>query len=413
VRVLFVAPRFPYPPRQGDRLRAYELLRRLNQRHTVTLVAPDQPDAERHTSNLCSSWHPIKANRWPALARLAAALPTQLPLQVAYSCPPAFRTIVQGLLAEESFDLVHLHTARVGPVLEDAQAAGVPAVIDLIDALSLNMHRRAERELPPLRWLFASEASRMAHYEQHLLSHAAGASVVAAADKAALGSHPQLRVVPMGIDLATFACVDQPRDPATIVLSGRMGYFPNADAAHFLATEIMPLVRARLPQATLQIIGADPPRSVQRLAQLPGVTVTGFVPDLAAALQRATVAVAPMRAGTGMQIKVLEAMACGLPVVATPQVLAGVAGQTGHHALHGETANELAMAIVRLIEQPNLRSQLAHAARRLVEELYPWEQVATQLEDLYRSALAGHIGASQLASGPSYAESSSALSGKI
>jgi glycosyltransferase involved in cell wall biosynthesis len=164
-----------------------------------------------------------------------------------------------------------------------------------------------------------------------------------------------------------------------------MAYFPNADAAQFLAREIFPLVRTHIPHAQLRIVGADPPAAVQALDQLAGVHVTGYVADLAGELQRATVAAAPLRAGTGMQIKVLEAMACGLPVVATRQVLAGVAAHNGQHALAGETAAQLAAAIIRLIEQPLLRHQLAHAAHHLVEELYTWERAADAFDQLYQS----------------------------
>jgi sugar transferase (PEP-CTERM/EpsH1 system associated) len=380
--VLFVAPRFPEPPLQGDRLRAYELLRQLHQRHTITLVAPDQAGAAQHAAKLCSDWQPVAPSRISALAQLVAALPSSDPLQVAYLCPPALRAKVRDLLHTNNYDILHLHTARVAPV---AAGARIPVVVDLIDALSLNMRRRAEREHGLARILFAYESQRMARYEQHLLNTTAGTVLVSAADQAALGNHPRIRIVPMGVDSVRFRYCETEREAATIIFSGRMAYFPNADAAQFLAREIFPLVRTHIPHAQLRIVGADPPAAVQALEQLAGVHVTGYVADLAGELQRATVAAAPLRAGTGMQIKVLEAMACGLPVVATRQVLAGVAAHHGQHALAGETAAQLAAAIIRLIEQPLLRHQLARAAHHLVEELYTWERAADAFDQLYHS----------------------------
>jgi glycosyltransferase involved in cell wall biosynthesis len=209
--------------------------------------------------------------------------------------------------------------------------------------------------------------------------------LVSAADQVALGNHPQLHVIPLGVDHRRFRYAETERDPATIIFSGRMAYFPNADAAQFLAKEIFPLVRMQIPNAQLRIVGADPPAAVQALAQLPGVQVTGYVADLAGELQHATIAAAPLRAGTGMQIKVLEAMACGLPVVATRQVLAGVGAHHGQHALQGETSAQLAAAMVQLIQQPALRIQLARAAHLLVEELYTWERAADAFDQLYQS----------------------------
>jgi sugar transferase (PEP-CTERM/EpsH1 system associated) len=382
MNVLFVAPRFPHPPLQGDRLRAFELLRRLSARHTVTLVAPDAPGAEQHAAALCTHWEPVRISRWQALGGLAAALPGGLPLQVAYLCPPALRARARALQARGGFDLVHIHTARAAPAI----TRGTPAIVDLIDALSLNMRRRAARERGPARWLFALEAARMGRYEQRLLAECAGATVVAEPDRAALGNHPHVHVVPMGVDLERLPYRDGGRDLATLVFSGRMAYFPNADAACFLATDVMPLVRARLPAAQLLIVGADPPAGVRRLARLSGVSVTGYVPEIAPFLHRATVAVAPLRSGTGQQIKVLEAMACGAPVVATPHALAGIAARAGEHALRAGGAEDLADAIVQLLEDAALRQRLSQAARHLVEQQYSWAQAADTFDALYQAA---------------------------
>lgn len=410
MRVLFVAPRFPYPPLQGDRLRAYEILRHLHERHTITLVAPDQPGAAQIAAQLCTHWEPVATPRVASLLHTARALLSPTPLQVAFFCPPALRARVRQLLQHGSYDLLHLHTARVAPV---ADGTTIPAVVDFIDALSLNMRRRAEREHGLARMLFTQESQRMARYEQQLLDRLAGATLVSAADRAALGNHPRLHVIPLGVDLLHFGYRETERDPATIIFSGRMAYFPNADAAQYLARQILPLVQREVPEAQLRIVGADPPAAVQELAHLPGVHVTGYVADLAAELQRATLAAAPLRAGTGMQFKVLEAMACGLPVVATAQVLAGVAAQDGQHALAAEAAPQLAAAIVQLIRQPSLRITLARAAHRLVEELYTWERAADAFDQLYHSIVLRPASAPTAASGHTIAEYRGVASRKI
>lgn len=386
VRLLFVAPRFPYPPLQGDRRRAYELLRRLRARYDITLVAPDAPDAALHAPDLCERWVPVTGGRAGALVATLAMVMGALPLQVAFFCSPQLRAVVRGLLARERFDLVHLHTARVGPILAETRA---PVVVDLIDALSLNMRRRAERERAPLRWLFAAEAARMGRYEQWLLGRVAAATVVAAPDREALGAHENLRVVALGVDLDRFRGSGAARDPATIIFTGRMAYFPNADAARYLATVIFPLVRAEIPDAQLRIVGADPPAAVLALRELPGVDVTGYVDRIEDALGRATLAVAPMRAGTGLQFKILEAMACGAPVVATPLALAGIEATPGVHVLAAEAPRAIADAIVRVCRAPELARELASRARALVEARYSWDSAVEAFDQIYVAALHG------------------------
>ncbi len=383
-RLLFVSPRFPYPPIQGDRLRAYELLGRLRDRYQITLLAPDAPDATHVARALGVEWIPVHVARLPALLAIVAALPSKLPLQVAYLCPPALLHGARRILAECRHDLLHIHTIRAAPV---AGLTHLPVVFDFIDPLSLNMRRRAEHEHIPLRWLFQHEADRLQQYERKLLDQSAATMVVAATDLPALGNHPRLHVITSGINLDTFTYTEANRDPATIIFSGRMAYYPNADAARFLALEILPLVRAQLPTAQLRIVGADPPPSVRDLAICPGVTVTGYVEQIAVELQRATVAAAPIRTGTGIQTKVMEAMACGTPVVATAHALAGIAAQPGLHALVAEEAQPIAQALIRLMMDAQLRLQLARAARKWVELRYTWDATADAVDALYQEAL--------------------------
>ena len=379
-----MSPRFPYPPIQGDRLRAYELLRRLRDRYQITLLAPDAPEAARVAQNLGVTWLPARLSRFAGFLAVAAALPGELPLQVAYLCPPALIRLARRTLAQQHYDLVHIHTARVGPI---AGLTDLPVVVDFIDPLSLNMRRRAEYEPIPQRWLFQHEANRMQRYEQQLLDRATAAMVVAESDLPALGNRATLHVVTSGINLDTFTYAEGRRDEATIIFSGRMAYYPNADAARFLALEVLPLVRAHIPTAQLRIVGADPPPSVRDLATHPGITVTGYVADIAAELQRATVAAAPIRTGTGIQTKVMEAMACGTPVVATAQALAGIAARPGLHALAAEGAQPLAQALIQLLLDSELRLKLAQAARKWVELRYTWDTTADMIDVLYQAAL--------------------------
>jgi glycosyltransferase involved in cell wall biosynthesis len=167
-----------------------------------------------------------------------------------------------------------------------------------------------------------------------------------------------------------------------------MWYFPNVEAARWFVERVLPLVRREEPKVKLSIVGARPVPSVQRLAAVSGVDVTGFVPRLRDHLARAAVAVAPMRSGSGMQFKVIEAMAMGTPVVATPFALGGLKAIDGKHLLVAESAEAFAAKLVLLLRDQVLQRRLSHHAGRLVEDNYTWERTVEALERVYSLALA-------------------------
>jgi len=388
---MFIASRFPYPPIRGDQVRAYHFLRLLNLRHDITLVTPISYPLGRRAQEavacLCKRWIPVPVSRREATWNLNRFVRSSLPLQVLYFCPPILEKTVQKLVREESFDLIHVQLARMAPAVTGIDH--IPKVLDFIDALSLNMRRRARLEHWPLRWIFQLEAERMSRYEQELVSSFDLQIISSPADKEAIGAHESLYVVPNGVNIEDFPYNEDERDDKIIVFTGRMSYFPNAEAAVYFATRVFPIILQEDPDARFLIIGAAPPRTVRRLARLPGIEVTGYVPRIQDYLKRATVAVAPMRAGTGIQNKVLEAMASGTPVVATRYALGGIEAVDGEHLLVAENAEGLAEQVVRLLKDPALRLRLARNARQLVEEKYTWEQAVAMLEEVYRLAVEG------------------------
>jgi glycosyltransferase involved in cell wall biosynthesis len=243
-----------------------------------------------------------------------------------------------------------------------------------------------------MKWLFQLETRRMARYEQKL-AHSFDQQIVSSPlDKEAIGASETLHVIPNGVNIEDFPYTENGREDSVIIFTGRMGYFPNAEAAVYFATRVFPLILKQKPDARFLIVGADPPCRVRRLARFPGVEVTGFVLRIQDYLSRAAVFVAPMQAGTGIQNKVLEAMASGVPVVATPYALGGVEAIDGEHLLVAADACGLADQVVRLLRDPTLRRRLARNARQLVEEKYTWERSVAMLEEVYRMAIKQRIG---------------------
>ena len=171
------------------------------------------------------------------------------------------------------------------------------------------------------------------------------------------------------------------------MFAGNLGYFPNVDAATFLVRDVLPRVRAAVPGAELRLVGARPARRVRALAGAAGVSLAASVPAIAPELAAATIALVPLRAGSGLQNKVLEAMAAGTPVVATPRAVAGLALGTGEEVLVADDAAGLAAAAVALLRDPARARAQARAARALVERRYRWEDSAAGVEAAWRAAL--------------------------
>lgn len=391
MRVLFIPSRFPHDLRRGDELRAYQHLRELTRRHAVTVLAFATGGAESAAQAQIRSWCErvvtVEHGLGAKLLRAVRALPGSVPLQVAMHDTRAFRAALTELLRTSRFDLVHVQVARMGEVVP--LLGGLPCVLDLVDALSLNMTRRAHHDAGPMRALAAFEAARLLPYERALCARVAAATVSSARDRAVLGDDlSALHVVANGIDPDQFAFSAQVREPDRLVFSGNLGYFPNVDAAVWFAQEVLPLLRQRHSSIEIDLVGARPAAVLRRLARSqPGVRLIGAVADMPQYLSRAAVAVVPMRAGSGQQMKILEAMGCGTPVVATSLAAAGLDAVAGRDLLVADDARGFADAVSRLLDDRDLASQLARNARVLVERHYTWTHSAQAMERYWQGAV--------------------------
>lgn len=391
MKVLFITARFPYPPRYGDQVRGFHHLRLLSRRHQIVLLSPS-PDLRQGDNALkavepfCEQTCLLPVPAWRRFLHLVKVPFTAIPLQTLYLYDDCFRAKAQELLRSQSFDLIHVQTVRMAPVI-DGLSPRVPTVLDLIDAISVNMAQRARRRLSPQMLGAGWESRRLCAYERALVRRYDRLVISSPSDRMTIGDFPNLHVVPNGVDLEACPFFTGERDPATIVFTGTMWYFPNVDAVVWFVEKVFPLVRRQIPEVRFYIVGARPTPAVRRLARVPGVIVTGFVDNVQEHLSRASVAIAPMQSGSGMQFKVIEAMANGAPVVATPFALGGLEAVDKKHLLISRDAEGFADNIARLMHSPDLRHGLSHNARRLVEEKYGWEQTVKTLESIYQLAL--------------------------
>lgn len=390
MKILFLSPRLPRgpsSPRKGDQARAYHLLEHLGKRHQITLLCfcdSDERDEDIVALNhICYRVIAIPRSPWPG-AKSAVLILRGRPFQSAMYFRDKLKRRLEVLLAEEEIDILHVHTLRMAPYVENISA--VPRVIDFVDALSLNFKRRAGRDAAMLKLLLLSEAHLLSRYERWLCSHMDRSAVSSQTDRNAIGDYRNLSVIRNGVDVDSF-WRDTPRDDGTIVFAGTMDYFPNADAVRFFANDVFPRVQRQIPGVRFRVIGSSPGAEIREMGKRSGVEIVGYIADLAGALRSATVAVCPTRTGSGTQFKILEAMAAETPVVASSMAAQGLSALGSTHLLTADDPDKFADAVVRLVRSPELQKRLASGARRFVEEEHSWKKSADDMEELYVAAL--------------------------
>jgi polysaccharide biosynthesis protein PslH len=391
MRILICSSEAPLPPTTGFRLVLEALIRELRSRHEIHVLAlrmPDQeegpfPDAELRLLPPRPSG--LRTNARDVLRALARGWPLRTDGEAAL-----FGPALRQALAEVNPDVVHVTGGRLAGVARDLR--GRPTVLGALDAWHLNVEAQAAVSPRPRRYILREEARRVRRFQAGVFGAFGRVIVVSEGDAAALRAlNPALRieVIPNGVDAAYFTpAPTTERDPATIVFSGVMSYPPNVLTADFLARRIYPLVRARRRDSRLVIVGREPDPAVRALAALEGVEVTGEVPDMRPWLFRARAYVCPMRAGTGIKNKLLEAMASETACVATPLALQGLQVTPGTELLVGADERELADQVLALLDDDGLAARLGRKAREYVVANHDWGAVARAHERLYAAVCA-------------------------
>jgi sugar transferase (PEP-CTERM/EpsH1 system associated) len=389
MRLLVLLSRFPHPLDKGDKLRAYYQLRYLaGQGHELCLLALSDEaisaEALAAVRPLCrGGLHVHHLGRVAQVRGLAQALATAgRPLQVGYFYSAAAQRLVDSLLASFRPDHVYCQLIRMAEYLRGY--AG-PKTLDYMDVFSAGMARRQATAPAWQRPVLALEARRLAAYEAEVLGWFDHCTIISDQDRQ-LVQHPrrhQIHIVPNGIALDVFQPQPHTAKRYDLVFCGNMGYHPNVDAACWLAEEILPLVQARHPQARLLVAGTTPAPRVLALARRPGVAVSGWLPDIRQAYAEARVFVAPMRVGTGLQNKLLEALAMQLPCVTTPLANNALRGTPGQHLLVAASAADLATAIGKLLADEAAAAQLAQRGHNFVRTTYNWATTTASLENLF------------------------------
>lgn len=379
MKLLAISGRIPALDSQGDQLISYFRLAHLARSNTIELISfgsrnhPDDLVASVALEALGIVVHLVPWNKYSAMLQVLLAIPLPgMPFQCAYFRSRQFREVYKSVSARFAPDALYAVMIRVLPNILDYQGR---LFVDLVDSMGLNFGRRAGMEKGIKGWLLGVETRRVAAYEKQVARRAERSFVVSSIDQQAIDPE-NVGVLHLGIDATRF---NRPAIAATaplIVFTGNMFYQPNVDAMLWFAEHCWPTVKVAVPEARVLVVGNRPQPSLVALGKADSsIEVMGRVPSVAEVIKTAAVAVAPMRSGSGMQLKILEAMSCGIPVVTTAIGHGDIGCVAGVDMLVQDGAAEFARDVISLLRSAALREQVGSAGYAYVQENHSWDAI--------------------------------------
>jgi sugar transferase (PEP-CTERM/EpsH1 system associated) len=392
VKILYLCHRFPFPPKRGGKIRPFNMIRHLSARHEVHVASIARSKEEaREGEGLaahCAGYDMARVDDRVQALRMLLRLPTATPSSFGYFRSPQLAHRIDALLASERYDLVFVHCSSVAPYVEHLR--GTPKILDFGDMDSQKWLEYARYKPFPLSLGYRLEGAKLERAERRLAARFDLCTATTRAEWETLesyGTGVASDWFPNGVDSAYFAPDGADYDADTICFVGRMDYYPNQESMFDFCARTLPLLRARRPSIKLLIVGADPSPRVQRLADLPGVSVTGSVADVRPYLRRSALMAAPLNIARGTQNKILEAMASGVPVVTSRIAAGGVDAVDGEHFLVASTPEEYAAAILRILDDPAERQRLSRAGRARMLSHHAWEKSMQRLDAIIERCL--------------------------
>ena len=415
LNILFLTQILPYPPDAGPRVKTWQVLRYLVESgHKVTLVSFVRADEEKHIKavrELLPDFHPVKMVRSRAadLYYWMRSNFTGRPFLIERDRLAAMSSLVKMLMETCPYDAIHTDQLTMTQFAFDLHCKERP-ILRLFDAHNATwsiVDRMRENAMPLLQPVMRLEAQRIKRYEGEVVREFDYTLAVTEIDRdllleaarngpvgqiAANGStieeaalERRILTVPISVDTRVLHAAPRPKQSSNLMALGTLHYPPNADGIRWFLHEVFPIVREQRPDACLTIIGKNPPPDfIEQAEKYPQVIeVTGYVDDLEPYFEQSALMVVPVRAGGGMRVRILEGFARGIPTVTTTIGLEGIDARPDEDVLIGDTPEKFAAAVLRLLDQPELREKLANNGRRLVEKVYDRQVALRKMESIY------------------------------
>jgi polysaccharide biosynthesis protein PslH len=389
MQILFLAHRLPYPPDKGERIRAFHELRYLGMRHEVDLFCfADSPECahnQKHLREYCRSIHVEVLTQPMRLLRAGVNYVTGKPMSFGFFGSHSFGRAVRQAMNRTNYDAVFVYSSSMGQFLPEHLAT--PLAVDFVDADSQKFKQYASRTDPVRALIYGREGRLVACAEQRLGRLAALSFAVTQHDANDLGGTSskdfKVEVIQNGVQVPKFCEEDGPGLPGLqpfVLFVGTMSYPPNSDAAAYFAKSLLPLVRKKYPEMKFVVVGRDPDRQVRALASIPGVLVTGFVPDPFLYFRNAECSVAPFRISQGFHNKIAESLAVGTPVITSSRAKDGIGLCESEGLFVADTSEEFVHKLALAME-PMFRRKLRQEAPALRRAL-SWDARLAKMEQM-------------------------------
>jgi len=390
MKIFVLLPRIPYPLEKGDKLRAFNQIKQLAKHNEIILCAlNDNPkvseqDAFHALQPYCQSINFIKITKPQILLGLARAFFKGLPFQCGYFFNRKAAKKINSLIAKHKPEMLYGQLLRTAEYIRHKD---IPKAIDYQDIFSYGMKRRADIASPITRPVFNMEYQRLKRYEAAVFEDFDVKTIISEPDRKLFPHEKrnEILIIPNGVDHDYFKPMEREKK-YDLVFTGNMSYPPNVNAVEYLADEIMPIVWKTLPDTKLYIAGATPDPKVKKAAS-ERIIVSGWLDDIRDAYAQSRVFIAPMRIGTGLQNKLLEAMSMQLPAITSPLANASLGAKPDEEILIGSNADEMAQNIITLLTNTQKAEQIAQAGFDFTNRVYDWGKATEVLEHAMNQAL--------------------------
>lgn len=384
MKIFVLLSRVPYPIEKGDKLRAFHQIRCLAKHNEIILCALSDsavhPDALNELNKFCSQVHIIPIRKSGMVWNVIKAFLNGKPLQVGYFYRCHAQKKIDNIITKTNPDHIFCQLIRVSEYVKNS---AIPKTLDYQDIFSMGAKRRAETSSFLMKIPFFMEHKRLLRYENMIFDKFDNKTIISQPDRDLL-PHPsrnEVAIIPNGVDHTYFSPVKGVKS-YEVVFTGNMGYPPNIDAARFIAEEIFPLVLKQFPAAKLLLAGATPHARVQAL-QSENITVSGWMADIRDSYASSRIFIAPMRIGTGLQNKLLEAMAMEMPCITSDLANQALGAKQNVEILIGSNAGEYAEHIIKLLNDQKYADTLAQNGHAFVKKVFSWENSVVELEKLF------------------------------
>jgi len=385
MRLFFLLPRVPYPTEKGDKLRAFHQIKQLSKNHEIILCALNEgiihDDAIAVLKKYVKAIHIIPLSRMTILLNLIKTLFSNKPLQVGYFYNGRAARQIHRIIEQSKPDHLFCQLIRVADYVKDIP---IPKTLDYQDVFSKGIERRLASSPFYLKPFLKIEYNRLKKYENACFDIFDNKIIISQPDRDLI-PHPdreKIVVVANGVDTDFFKPLAREKE-YDLVFTGNMGYPPNINSAEFLVHEILPKVISKKPGIRLLIAGANPHLRVMILRSA-NVDVSGWVPDMRECYAKAKIFIAPMQIGTGLQNKLLEAMAMQVPCITSPLAYQAIQAKEGEEILVAHSVEEYTAHILSLLGNPEKARNLALKGQEFVKQSFSWEKETAKIEELIR-----------------------------